>query len=233
MSRILPFHLGLLAAMMLACLVGPAFAQDAVRTTGDYEIPGPVNAEDFLPKSAFVGKKLFVKKTAQNNGLQNIYRIRAGVEEYEITGSEAALQFLQELRAISQLRQISTAKAVTRGLSQSAKETYQTGRQIVQDPIEAVKKIPQGASRFFGKVQDFFSQDEGDAGQRLRSARPLKVSLGSTTRRESWRLASGWMFILATRLYRRNSIVWPRQWPGAVWHSISVLCLSVAPLGLV
>jgi len=85
----LPFHLGLLAAMMLACLVGPAFAQDAVRTTGDYEIPGPVNAEDFLPKSAFVGKKLFVKKTAQNNGLQNIYRIRAGVEEYEITGSEA------------------------------------------------------------------------------------------------------------------------------------------------
>ena len=92
---------------MLACLVGPAFAQDAVRTTGDYEIPGPVNAEDFLPKSAFVGKKLFVKKTAQNNGLQNIYRIRAGAEEHEITGSEAALQFLQELRAINQLRQIS------------------------------------------------------------------------------------------------------------------------------
>ena len=137
MSRIVPFQLGLLAATMLACLVRPSSAQDAVSATGDYETPGPVNADDFLPKSAFAGKKLFVQRTAQNNGLQNIYRIRAGAEEYEITGSEAALQFLQELRAINQLRQISTAKAVTRGLSQSAKETYQTGRQIVRDPIEA------------------------------------------------------------------------------------------------
>ena len=68
----------------LACLVHPAFAQDAVQTTGDYETPGPVRAEDFLPKSAFAGKRLFVQKTAQNNGLQNIYRIRAGAEEYEV-----------------------------------------------------------------------------------------------------------------------------------------------------
>ena len=176
--RILRFHLGLLAATMLACLVRPAFAQDAVRATGDYEIPGPVNAEDFLPKSAFAGKKLFVEKTAQNNGLQNIYRIRAGAEEHEITGSEAALQFLQELRAIKQLRQISTAKAVTRRLSQSAKETYQTGRQIVRDPIEAVKKVPQGASRFFGKVQDFFSQDEENAGRKTSVGETIKGFLG-------------------------------------------------------
>jgi hypothetical protein len=66
---------------------------------------------------------------------------------------------LQELRAINELRQISTAKAVTRGLTQSAKATYQTGQQIVRDPIGAVKKVPQGASRFFGKVKDFFNED--------------------------------------------------------------------------
>jgi hypothetical protein len=178
MSRIVPFQLGLLAATMLACLVRPSSAQDAVSATGDYETPGPVNADDFLPKSAFAGKKLFVQRTAQNNGLQNIYRIRAGAEEYEITGSEAALQFLQELRAINQLRQISTAKAVTRGLSQSAKETYQTGRQIVRDPIEAVKKVPQGASRFFGKVQGFFSQDTGDTSQKTSVGETIKGFLG-------------------------------------------------------
>jgi len=163
---------------MLACLVCPAFAQDALRATGNYETPGPVNAEDFLPKSAFAGKKLFVQKTAQNNSLENIYRIRAGTEEYEITGSEAALQFLQELRAINQLRQISTAKAVTRGLSQAAKATYQTGRQIVRDPIEAVKKVPQGASRFFGKVEDFFSQQEQDTRQQTSAGETVSGFLG-------------------------------------------------------
>jgi len=171
-------HAVLLSMVMLACLVCPAFAQDALRATGNYETPGPVNAEDFLPKSAFAGKKLFVQKTAQNNSLENIYRIRAGTEEYEITGSEAALQFLQELRAINQLRQISTAKAVTRGLSQAAKATYQTGRQIVRDPIEAVKKVPQGASRFFGKVEDFFSQQEQDTRQQTSAGETVRGFLG-------------------------------------------------------
>lgn len=178
MRRIERFHLLLLAVTMLTCFVRPTLAQDAVRATGDYETPGPVNAEDFLPKSAFAGKKLFVQKTAENNGLQNTYRIRAGSEEYEITGNEAALQYLQELRAIHQLRQISTAKAVTRGLSQSAMSTYETGRQIVRDPLAAVKKVPQGASRFFGKVKDFLNQDEEDTGQKTSVGETIKGFLG-------------------------------------------------------
>jgi hypothetical protein len=149
-----------------------------VRTTGEYEIPGPVSADDFLPESAFVGKKLFVEKTAENNGLQNTYRIRDGAEEYEVTGDEAALQLLQELKAINKLRQISTAKAVTRGLSQSAKATYQTGKQIVADPVAAAKKVPQGASRFFGKVKQFFSRDEEDTDQGASASETIKGVLG-------------------------------------------------------
>ena len=168
----------LLAVMMVACFIRPALSQDVPHPTGDYETPGPVNAEDFLPKSAFAGKKLFVQRTAQNNGLQNTYRIRAGAEEYEITGNEAALQFLGELQAITQLRRISTATAVKRGLSQSAKATYQTGRQIVRDPVAAVKKVPQGASRFFGKVKDFLAQDEEDTGQKTSAGEAIKGFLG-------------------------------------------------------
>ena len=96
---------------------------------------------------------------------------------------------MQELRAINELRQVSTAKAVTRGLSQSAKATYQTGKKIVGDPIAAVKKVPQGASRFFGKVKGFFSQDEEDTDQRLHLARLLRESSASKLRRESSRRA--------------------------------------------
>ena len=169
------FCVRLLAATVLVCL--PSVSEDAGHTTGDYETPGPVSAKDFLPKSAFAGKKLFVEKIAENNGLQNTYRIRVGAEEYEVTGSEAA-RLMQELRAINELRQVSTAKAVTRGLSQSAKATYQTGKQIVGDPIAAVKKVPQGASRFFGKVKGFFSQDEEDTDQRASAGETIKGVLG-------------------------------------------------------
>ena len=138
-----------------------AVSEDSVPSTNEYETPGQVNAEDFLPKSAFAGKKRFVEKVAQNNGLQNTYRIRAGAETYEITGS-----------------QISTAKAFTHGLKQSAKGTYQTGKQIVRDPVTAVKKVPQGASRFFGKVKGFLSEDEEDANQKSSPGDTIKGLLG-------------------------------------------------------
>ena len=145
------FTCTVLAAMLPLWLVLLAVSEERVPATDEYETPGPVNAEDFLPKSVFSGKKIFVEKTAENNGLQNNYRIRAGTEGYEVVGTAAAVEFLQELKAISQLRQISTAKAFKSGLKQSAKATYETGKQMVRDPAGAVKKVPQGASRFFAK----------------------------------------------------------------------------------
>jgi hypothetical protein len=164
--------------MILLYLEPSAVSEDRAPPTNEYETPGPVNAEDFLPKSAFAEKRLFIEKVAQNNGLQNVYRIKAGVEEYQVTGSEAALQFLQELRAINELRQITTTKAFTQGLKQSAKGTYQTGKQIVRDPMGAVRKVPQGASRFFGKVKGFLSQDEEDADQKTSPGETIKGFLG-------------------------------------------------------
>ena len=172
------FYLHVLNAMLLLYIVPLAVSEDSTPPTDEYETPGPVNAEDFLPKSAFAEKRLFIEKVAQNNGLQNAYRIRAGVEEYEVTGSEAALEFLQELRAINELRQITTTKAFTQGLKQSAKGTYQTGKQIVRDPMGAVRKVPQGASKFFGKVKGFLGQDEEDANQNSSPGETVKGFLG-------------------------------------------------------
>jgi hypothetical protein len=137
------FYLLIVAATLLY-LFPAALSEDSVPTPNEYESPGPVNAADFLPKSVFAGKKIFVEKIAENNGLQNSYRIKAGTEEYEVTGSSAAVELFHELKAINQLRQISTAKAFKSGLKQSAKDTYETGKQIVQNPIGAVKKVPEG-----------------------------------------------------------------------------------------
>jgi hypothetical protein len=169
--------------------------------SAEYETPGPVNAQDFLPKSAFSGEKIFVEKIAQNDGLQNTYRIRAGLDEYEITGSTAAMEVLQEVRAIHQLRQISTTKAFTHGLKQSAKGTYQSGKEIVQDPVGTLKKVPQGASRFFGKVKGFFSDDEEDAGQGTSPGETVKGILGADKAKR--KLAAR----LGVDVYSRNQVL--------------------------
>ena len=169
-------HCAALAALLLY-VAGSAVSEE--NTAGaEYETPGPVNAKEFLPTSACTGKRFFVERTADNNGLQNIYRIRAGAQEYEVTGSPAALQYLQELKAIDELQRISTAKAFGRGLKQSAKGTYQTGKEMVRDPVGAVKKVPQGASRFFGKVKGFFSDNDDDTGQGSSAGETIKGILG-------------------------------------------------------
>ena len=151
--------LNLFLAVAFACTQDPGLAQSSSPSPANYETPGPVNAADFLPRSVFSGKKIYVQKTAQNNGLQNTYWITANSQEYEVSGSEAALRLWQEWPAVNQLREISTAKAVTRGLTNSAKDTYQTGKEIFHDPIGSVKKVPQGVSRFFGKIKDTLRQD--------------------------------------------------------------------------
>jgi hypothetical protein len=176
-TRVLQFHLYFVTATLLY-LASSAVSEDTVPSPNGYEIPGSVNAEDFLPKSVFTGKKIFVEKTAQNNGLQNTYQIKAGTERYEITGSSAAVEFFHELKAINQLRQISTAKAFKSGLKQSAKATYDTGKEIARNPIGAAKKVPEGASRFFGKVKGFLSQDEDESDQKSSPTDAIKGFLG-------------------------------------------------------
>jgi hypothetical protein len=170
-------HMQLVAATLLY-LAATAVSEENAPASNGYETPGLVKAEDFLPKSVFAEKKIFVEKTAENNGLQNTYRIRAGTEEYKVTGSSAAVERLQEFRAINQLRQISTANAFKSGLKQSAKSTYETGRQMVRDPLAAAKKVPQGASRFFGKVKGFLSQDEEESDQKSSPTEAIKGFLG-------------------------------------------------------
>jgi hypothetical protein len=156
----------------------PTAAQTVRPAPSDFEVPGPVAADIFLPKAAFAGRLLYVEKVAQNNGLQNTYRIRSHTEAYEVTGTEAALQFLQELRAIDQLRRISSTQAFTRGLNQSAQEKYESAKEIVRDPIAAVKRVPQGAARFFGKVKGFLSQKEEDTGAQASTGEAIKGVLG-------------------------------------------------------
>jgi hypothetical protein len=195
----LRFYLSFLGAALVshAGLSATSEAPEA----NQYETPGPVNAQDFLPKSAFSGEKIFVEKIAQNDGLQNTYRIRAVSDEYEITGSTAAMDVLQEVRAIYQLRRISTTKAFTHGLKQSAKGTYQSGKEIVQDPVGTLKKVPQGASRFFGKVKGFFSDDEENGGQRTSPGQTVKGILG--VEKAKRKLAAR----LGVDVYSRNQVL--------------------------
>ena len=54
------------AILLLVCPFHSAISEDAVPSKPAYETPGPVNAEDFLPKSAFAGTKRAWQNWARN-----------------------------------------------------------------------------------------------------------------------------------------------------------------------
>jgi len=96
-------YLRVLSATLPLCLLSSAASEVSKTPPQDYETPGPVNAEDFLPKSAFTGSKIFAGKTAENDGLNNTYRISAGKDERNVVGTAAALEYLRDFENVAEL----------------------------------------------------------------------------------------------------------------------------------
>ncbi|MBV8968530.1 MAG: hypothetical protein JO331_05640 [Verrucomicrobia bacterium] len=90
--------LGLFVAVVLAWTPRPSLAQNRSPSPGLRESRNS-QRRGFSAARRFLRQKIQVQKTAQNTGLQNTYRLTANGQEYEITGSEAALQLWQEWSA--------------------------------------------------------------------------------------------------------------------------------------
>jgi hypothetical protein len=122
------------------------------------------------------------------------------------------VEFWQELRAINQLRQISTAKAFKNGLKQSAKATHDTGKEIVRNPIGTVKNVPEGASRFFGKVKGFLNQDEDESDQKSSPTEAIKGFLGVDDEKRKLAARFGVDVYSRNQTFRKSRIAWhPRS----------------------
>ena len=70
-----------------------------MRTTGDYETPGPGQCEkDFLPKSAFCRQEVYSERKPPRTTRSAEYLIQSELvlKKTEVTGSEAALQLMQK-----------------------------------------------------------------------------------------------------------------------------------------
>jgi hypothetical protein len=141
-----------------------------------FESAGPVEARMFLPQELLHS----VAPQAENDGLVNTYFLSSGVE---VTTGIALRIRIRELYAIDKLRGMSKTEEFGKALSKAAKGKVESVAGIVRDPIGTVKRVPQGASRFFGRIGEGLkgggSKTESNAVQGLTGVDKAKVALAA------------------------------------------------------
>jgi len=168
-------------AIALSLLAATALAQ-TVNTSSPapletaFESPGQVETKMFLPQELLHS----VAPQAENDGLVNTYFLSSGVE---VTTGTALRIRIRELYAIDKLRGMSKTEEFGKALSKAAKGKVESVAGIVRDPIGTVKRVPQGASRFFGRIGEGLkgggSKTESNAVQGLTGVDKAKVALAA------------------------------------------------------
>jgi hypothetical protein len=172
-TKTIAIAVGLLATTVLAQTDGsPSPAPLATA----FETAGQVEAKMFLPQELLHS----VAPQAENDGLVNTYFLSSGVE---VTTGTALRIRIRELYAIDKLRGMSKTEEFGKAISRAAKQKAEGVAGIVRDPIGTMKRVPQGASRFFGRIGEGLkgggSNSEGNAVQGITGVEKAKASLAA------------------------------------------------------
>ena len=133
-----------LSVMLLAFTAGAA--------DSPYETPGPVPAADLVPKSLLVGPDYKVAAAAESDGLRLRYTLTGPEGTEEIGGTQALALRVREINAMAGLRTMNRSEEFGRAALKAGEQKVKSVGDAVRDPVGTVQRLPQGASKFFGRV---------------------------------------------------------------------------------
>jgi hypothetical protein len=174
--------------LSFVCLASHAFAQtdDAAflaQFEKTFEKGGAVEAANFVPAALMNGRLHTVRPLADNDGLLNTYFIDTPDGVLEVTGTPALAVRVRELYALDHLRGLSKTEEFGKALAKTAGAKIESVTGVVRDPVGTIKKVPKGASRFFGRIGEGLkghkSEGEGGALAGITGVNKAKVLLAA------------------------------------------------------
>lgn len=130
-----------------------------------FDSPGPVPVSEILAAELIENGRCRIAAVAETDGLHATYRISSDFGSEEITGTQLLANRIRELKAIAALREMNKSAEFGKALIQTGGEKIQSVGAAVKDPVGTVKRLPQGASKFFGRVgTSIKSMGEGKVG---------------------------------------------------------------------
>src|SRR5436190_10287274 len=149
-----------------------------------FESPGRVESKMFLPNDLMKGRLHTVGQQAENDGLLNTYFLYSGDRAFEVTTCTALRIRIRELYAIDKLRGMSKTDEFTKAMKAAGKQKVEGVVGIVKDPVGTIKRVPQGASRFFGRIGEGLKggksdEEGGNALQSISGVEKAKAALAA------------------------------------------------------
>jgi hypothetical protein len=180
LTKHLVIALSLLATTALAqtdSTPSPASSQTA------FETEGPVDAKIFLSEDVMKGRLHSVRPQADNDSLLNTYFLDSRDQTFAVTTGFALRTRIRELYAIDKLHGMSKTDEFGKAMAAAGKQKLENIKGIARDPVGTIKRVPQGASRFFGRIGESLkgggSKTEGTTLQGITGVDKAKVMLAA------------------------------------------------------
>ena len=140
----------------------PASSGSPAPLENAFEPVGRVETKMFIPEDLLKGRLHTVGQQAENDGLLNTYFLYSRDEVFEVTTGIALRTRIRELYAIDKLRGMSKTDEFAKAMANAGKQKIDGVVGLVKDPLGTVKRVPLGASRFFGRIGEGLKHGKSD-----------------------------------------------------------------------
>jgi hypothetical protein len=134
-------------------LLGPMPAPVDAQAAAGVEAPPVLKAAELAPAQLLKGPGFTVDEQVPVKGLQASFTIRADVGTFEAHGVEMLRIRVAEVGALQHLEQNSKSETFLKAAGTAAVRPVEAAVNIVKNPIETAKGLPDGVGRFFGRVK--------------------------------------------------------------------------------
>lgn len=109
-------------------------------------LEGPVelDAAALLGTEVLVGPHHRIESRVLNDGRTNRFRVGDGSHAIDAVGNRLAIERAREFQAIAALNRIKETDAYAKGLEAAANATLTLTRGVIEDPVGALSRLPQG-----------------------------------------------------------------------------------------
>lgn len=142
----------MIRAILLSMLIVFAGATAAQAQGGGFEKPPVLRAADAAPPDLVKGAGFRIADRVPTDGLTTLFTLQADVGTTEVHGVQTLALRVSELPALRELGKASKTATFAKALAETAKRPVKAAVQMVQNPVDTVKGIPSGLSRFFDRV---------------------------------------------------------------------------------
>jgi hypothetical protein len=117
-----------------------------------YEKPPVVSAESLLPQDMLAGDLFSVDEKVPTDGYMAHFTLNSDLGTFDAPGQDLLKIRIEELPAIQHLDSMSKTKEFLSAAGKAAVKPVQSAVNMVTHPVETVKSLPSGLSRFFERV---------------------------------------------------------------------------------